>query len=119
MYCIQKVFTVSLSTKQAEQSELIPISCLEVSRDGQLAASGCARGLVRVWQLSTHRLQTTLNGHIGHVTCVTFSPNNLLVLSGSEDRTVVVWQLADNSPSLTYKVRIRNIFLQIVVTFYR
>ncbi|CAH2235084.1 jg7496, partial [Pararge aegeria aegeria] len=87
----------------AEQSELIPISCLEVSRDGQLAASGCARGLVRVWQLSTHRLQTTLNGHLGHITCVTFSPNNLLVLSGSEDRTVVVWQLADNSSSLTYK----------------
>lgn len=93
----------NVSMLQAEQSELIPISCLEVSRDGQLAASGCARGLVRVWQLSTHRLQTTLNGHIGHVTCVTFSPNNLLVLSGSEDRTVVVWQLADNSPSLTYK----------------
>ncbi|KAH9645256.1 hypothetical protein HF086_000419, partial [Spodoptera exigua] len=88
---------------QAEQSELIPISCLEISRDGQLAASGCARGLVRVWHLSTHRLQTTLNGHLGHVTCVTFSPNNLLVLSGSEDRTIVVWQLADNSPSLTYK----------------
>ncbi|XP_063361352.1 protein qui-1 [Cydia amplana] len=93
----------NISLLQAEQSELIPISCLEVSRDGQLAASGCARGLVRVWQLSTHRLQTTLNGHMGHVTCVTFSPNNLLVLSGSEDRTVVVWQLADNSPTLTYK----------------
>ncbi|XP_037299409.1 uncharacterized protein LOC115450836 [Manduca sexta] len=95
--------TTNITLLQAEQSELIPISCLEVSRDGQLAASGCARGLVRVWQLSTHRLQTTLSGHIGHVTCVTFSPNNLIVLSGSEDRTVVVWQLADNSPSLTYK----------------
>ncbi|XP_045534151.1 protein qui-1 [Papilio machaon] len=95
--------TTNITLLQAEQSELIPISCLEVSRDGQLAASGCARGLVRVWHLSTHRLQTTLNGHIGHITCVTFSPNNLLVLSGSEDRTVVVWQLADNSPSLTYK----------------
>ncbi|XP_026328462.1 uncharacterized protein LOC113236548 [Hyposmocoma kahamanoa] len=95
--------TTNITLLQAEQSELIPISCLEVSRDGQLAASGCARGLVRVWHLSTHRLQATLNGHIGHVTCVTFSPNNLLVLSGSEDRTVVVWQLADNSPSLTYK----------------
>ncbi|CAG4977394.1 unnamed protein product [Colias eurytheme] len=95
--------TTNISLLQAEQSELIPISCLEVSRDGQLAASGCARGLVRVWQLSTHRLQATLSAHMGHVTCVTFSPNNLLVLSGSEDRTVVVWQLADNSPSLTYK----------------
>ncbi|XP_045764510.1 protein qui-1 isoform X1 [Maniola jurtina] len=95
--------TTNITLLQAEQSELIPISCLEVSRDGQLAASGCARGLVRVWQLSTHRLQTTLNGHLGHITCVTFSPNNLLVLSGSEDRTVVVWQLADNSSSLTYK----------------
>ncbi|KAJ2938260.1 hypothetical protein O0L34_g17601 [Tuta absoluta] len=95
--------TTNVSLLQAEQSELIPISCLEVSRDGQLAASGCARGLVRVWQLSTHRLQATLNGHMGHVTCVTFSPNNLLVLSGSEDRTVVVWRLDDNSPSLTYK----------------
>ncbi|CAF4897935.1 unnamed protein product [Pieris macdunnoughi] len=95
--------TTNISMLQAEQSELIPISCLEVSRDGQLAASGCARGLVRVWQLSTHRLQATLSGHIGHITCVTFSPNNLLVLSGSEDRTIVVWQLDDNSPSLTYK----------------
>ncbi|XP_050669310.1 protein qui-1 isoform X2 [Leptidea sinapis] len=95
--------TTNISLLQAEQSELIPISCLEVSRDGQLAASGCARGLVRVWQLSTHRLQATLGGHMGHITCVTFSPNNLIVLSGSEDRTVVVWQLADNSPSLTYK----------------
>ncbi|XP_012550806.2 protein qui-1 isoform X2 [Bombyx mori] len=95
--------TTNITLLQAEQSDLIPISCLEVSRDGQLGASGCARGLVRVWQLSTHRLQATLNGHIGHITCVTFSPNNLLVLSGSEDRTVVVWQLADNSPSLTYK----------------
>ncbi|XP_041976047.1 NACHT domain- and WD repeat-containing protein 1 [Aricia agestis] len=93
----------NITLLQAEQNELIPISCLEVSRDGQLAASGCARGLVRVWQLSTHRLQATLSGHMGHITCVTFSPNNLLVLSGSEDRTVVVWQLADNSPSLTYK----------------
>ncbi|XP_048484798.1 protein qui-1 [Plutella xylostella] len=95
--------TTNVTMLQAEQSELIPISCLEVSRDGQLAASGCARGLVRVWQLSTHRLQTTLSGHMGHVTCVTFSPNNLLVLSGSEDRTVLVWQLADNVRTLTYK----------------
>ncbi|XP_028158797.1 NACHT domain- and WD repeat-containing protein 1 [Ostrinia furnacalis] len=95
--------TTNVTLLQAEQSELIPISCLEVSRDGQLAVSGCARGLVRVWQLSTHRLQATLSGHMGHITCVCFSPNNLIVLSGSEDRTVVVWQLADNSPSLTYK----------------
>ncbi|KOB74053.1 Uncharacterized protein OBRU01_09693, partial [Operophtera brumata] len=94
----------NISILLAEQNELIPISCLEVSRDGQLAASGCARGLVRVWQLSTHKLQATVNGHMGHVTCVTFSPNNLLVLSGSEDKRVVVWQLADNSSSLIYKV---------------
>ncbi|VVD03875.1 unnamed protein product, partial [Leptidea sinapis] len=99
------IHLMDITEDNAEQSELIPISCLEVSRDGQLAASGCARGLVRVWQLSTHRLQATLGGHMGHITCVTFSPNNLIVLSGSEDRTVVVWQLADNSPSLTYKVQ--------------
>lgn len=33
-----------------------------------------------------------------------------MVLSGSEDRTVVVWQLADNSASLTYKVCIGYFF---------
>lgn len=88
-----------------EQSLILPISCLDASADGQLAASGCAQGLVRIWQMNTHTLQSILRGHTGHVTCVKFSINNLLVISGSEDKTLMVWTVADSTHTLTYKVR--------------
>lgn len=87
-----------------EQSLILPISCLDASLDGQLAASGCAQGLVRIWQLNTHQLQSTLKGHSAQVTCVKFSPNNLLVISGSEDKVLMVWTVADSTLTLTYKV---------------
>jgi WD40 repeat protein len=49
--------------------------------------------LVNIWQLNTHELHSTLEGHFACVTCVAFSPNGLFAVSGSEDKTARVWGL--------------------------
>lgn len=54
---------------------------------------GAMDGLVNVWQLNAHELQSTMEGHSGTVTCIAISPNGLFVVSGSEDKTAKVWGL--------------------------
>lgn len=65
------------------QSHTAPISCLDISRDGAMAVTGGVDSLVNLWQLNTHELLSTLEGHIASITCVTFSASGLFVASGT------------------------------------
>ncbi|XP_060516204.1 protein qui-1 [Cylas formicarius] len=69
------------------------ITCLDISRDGQLSVTGATDQIVNIWQLNNQELVLTLNGHTGPVTAVHFAPSALFVASGSEDKTVKVWGL--------------------------
>ncbi|XP_022235648.1 uncharacterized protein LOC111083431, partial [Limulus polyphemus] len=69
------------------------VTCVAVSRDGNLAVSGSKDHLVKAWHLSSGETHTTLEGHSGPITCVAFAPNGLFVVSGSEDMTLRVWGL--------------------------
>lgn len=82
------------------------ITCLDISRDGQLSVSGSTDHLVNVWQLNSHELLLTLNGHSGPITSLNFSPNGLFVASGSEDKTVKVWGLTLGTLVATFRVTI-------------
>lgn len=59
-----------------------PISCLDISRDGAMAVTGGVDSLVNLWQLNTHELLSTFEGHIASVTCIAFSASGLFVASG-------------------------------------
>lgn len=64
-------------------------------------ASGGADGSVRVWDLNVEKGTTDevpdlkptylLIGHLGRVNAIAFSADNSLIISGSEDETVRVW----------------------------
>ncbi|XP_025832687.1 NACHT domain- and WD repeat-containing protein 1 [Agrilus planipennis] len=69
------------------------VTCIDISRDGQLAVSGSTDNLVNVWQLNSHGLLFTLDDHTATVTSVCFAPNCLFVVSGSEDKTIKIWGL--------------------------
>jgi WD40 repeat protein len=55
--------------------------------------TGGLDSLVNVWQLNTHELHSTMEGHSAAVTAVAISPNGLFTISGSEDKTARVWGL--------------------------
>ena len=77
-----------------------PIGTLEgavsvsFSRDGTMLASGSWRG-VTLWDVATRRRITTLEGHARSVTHVALSPDRMNLVSGSEDGTILLWDISE------------------------
>lgn len=67
-----------------------------------MSATGSTDHLLNIWQLNSHELILTMEGHGGPITCVSFAPNSLFVVSGSEDKTVKVWGLTLGSIVSTF-----------------
>ena len=74
---------------------------LAFSPDGRLLAS-CSGGYrssndqtVRIWDVATGRELRRFQGHLGAVNAVAFTPDGRSVVSGSDDATVLVWDVSD------------------------
>jgi WD40 repeat protein/tRNA A-37 threonylcarbamoyl transferase component Bud32 len=57
------------------------------------------RGVAIVWDLNTGQQRHVLRGHAGIVNCVAARPGSTEVATGSQDRTVKVWDLAATEES--------------------
>jgi WD40 repeat protein len=64
------------------------VVALSFSPDEQTLAAGCADGKIELW--NTRAQKITLNGHSGPIRSLVFSSDGKLA-SGSEDKTVRVW----------------------------
>jgi WD40 repeat protein len=65
------------------------------SADGRFIATGSSGGTVQIWQRSTWLCLTTLYGHLGSVSSVTFQHNGRRILSAShEDHTIRIWDVS-------------------------
>jgi WD40 repeat protein len=58
-----------------------------------------AAGVVNVWEAQTGEEVTTLRGHSGPVQLIAFSPDSRQLVSGATDRTLRIWDSA-NEPGL-------------------
>ncbi|MBW4493569.1 MAG: hypothetical protein KME26_10895 [Oscillatoria princeps RMCB-10] len=67
------------------------VSSVAVSPDGQVLASGCQDGSVKLWDLKTGQVQRILLGHSLAVNCVAISADGKVLASGSGDKTVKLW----------------------------
>ncbi|KAL3494398.1 WD40 repeat-like protein [Aspergillus germanicus] len=65
---------------------------------------------VRLWDLATGTLQQTLEGHIGTVGSVAFSPDGRLLASGSVDKTIRLWDLVAGALQQTLKGHIYQVW---------
>jgi guanine nucleotide-binding protein subunit beta-2-like 1 protein len=73
------------------------VSCVRFSPNVQnptIFSAGWDK-LVKVWDMSTFKLRTTLVGHTGYVNSVTVSPDGSLCASGGKDGTAMLWDLKD------------------------
>ena len=67
---------------------------MALSQDGKTLAAGSADGIVRVWDVATHRQITALTGPGGAVNSAAFSPDGTTLATGSADHTVRLWDVA-------------------------
>ncbi|KAG8941143.1 hypothetical protein FRC03_004800 [Tulasnella sp. 419] len=74
---------------------------LAFSPDGSQLASTC-KGDVILWNYGSHRILRRLEGSIGNVRCVAFSPDGRFVVAGCESGQVVTWDITTGSQIGTF-----------------
>ena len=73
-------------------------TCVRMSPDGTLVASGAASGAVRIWDLRGGKLMKEFATHRGKVTDLCFHPNEFLLASSGQDRQVTYGILTRRAP---------------------
>ncbi len=69
------------------------ILCSSISPDGRVLALGMDDGSVRLLETLTFKESQRFQGHRGPVTSVSFAPFGEVLASGSEDTTILLWDL--------------------------
>lgn len=79
------------------------IQCASASHDGQLLVTGADDGMVCVWRIGSYAgpraprrliLQQSLCAHTAKITRIYVSQPYMMILSGSDDCTVIIWDLS-------------------------
>src|SRR5271165_4292311 len=79
------------------------VSSVAWSPDGKTLASGSDDHTVKLWEVATAKLLSTLEGHAGSVLSVAWSPDGKTLASGSGDNTVKLWDTATGKLLSTLK----------------
>ncbi len=98
LWDINKCETISILPH--DQQSWFPFA-LAFSHCGQYLASGAwwHRGMgikkvaIRIWDVATSENIATFRGHPTDVQCLAFSPDNMLLASGSYDNTLLLWNM--------------------------
>ncbi|MBD2115124.1 MULTISPECIES: NB-ARC domain-containing protein [Cyanophyceae] len=81
-----------LATSLFSETLGVPTS-VDISPDGQVFAVGDINGFVYLWNVVSHQLIATFEGHRGGVWAVAFSPDGTTLASGGNDATVRLWDV--------------------------
>ena len=79
-------------TPTVDPSMAPTIRSLAFSPDGELLASGSQDDYkVRIWDTASGRLVRTLNGHVGWVNSIAFTPDGARIVTAGSDGLVNIW----------------------------
>ncbi|XP_046852347.1 periodic tryptophan protein 2 homolog isoform X2 [Xenia sp. Carnegie-2017] len=75
-------------------------SCLAVDHSGEVVAAGSLDTFeIFLWSMQTGRLLEVIAGHESPVSCLAFSSSHTVLLSGSWDKTVKIWNIYSSQMS--------------------
>ena len=83
-----------------EDTNVFRVAGVSFSPDGKSVAS-CGGNEIHVWDAKTGETKHTLKGHKKLVRAVAFGADPNTVVSGSDDQTVIVWDVAKEKPVYT------------------
>ncbi|PRP82102.1 hypothetical protein PROFUN_03792, partial [Planoprotostelium fungivorum] len=69
------------------------VTSLLMSPNNRSVAVGYFDGSIRVYNLGDRTLTSTFNGHNKRITCLNFNDDGSILLSGSADTDIVVWDI--------------------------
>jgi len=72
---------------------------LAISSRGDLAASGGADGMIRIWDLARWKPLRSIRGDGTSVYCVAFQPGGKMLASGGLEGNVKLWNIEKGSPA--------------------
>jgi WD40 repeat protein len=76
------------------------VNSVAFSPDGLTLASGSMDNTIKLWDVATGELKTTIEGHTDSVNSVAFSPNGLTLASGDNKnklwRRVLGWLMGSD-----------------------
>jgi len=76
------------------------VPCLIFAPDNRsIVLGGRASGTVQIWEVCTGRERCHFDGHRARVWCLAWSPNGRLLASGSDDTTLLVWDVTGTAIS--------------------
>jgi WD40 repeat protein len=87
----QDIRTFSIPPEEADTRT--PLRAMALSPDGKLLAVVRAN-VIQVWKVGTGRLVARLPDHGDDVDCLVFSHDGKMLVSGSADKTIKLWNMA-------------------------
>ncbi|MBN3947736.1 MAG: protein kinase [Nostoc sp. NMS7] len=80
-------------TLTGHSGTLSSVNALAISPDSNTLASASDDKIVKLWDLNTQKVLTSLLGHSHAVKSVTFSPDGQILATASDDKTIKLWQV--------------------------
>ena len=80
-----------------------PVWSVALTPDGQTLAMAIDDGTVKLWDVRTEAVSSTLNAHKTAVWAVAFSPSGKTLATGSSDTTVKLWDLESGAAPTVLK----------------
>ena len=70
----------------------LAIYCMDLNMSSNLLAVGYIDGCIKIFDLNRHVLISNLDSHNGTVTCLKWSNCGNFLVSGSDDKTIMIWK---------------------------
>ncbi len=76
---------------ELSKNQICNVYALDYSPDGKHLVAGYNNGSVRIWDITTGKMERELTGHTNVVWSVAYSPSGKTIISGSADKTIKYW----------------------------